>query len=468
MTPSKRRPRPWRRPGGIPPLWTQSFPFSCGPAALGSVLTALGWVTPRSRPREELALWREVTAVACPGAHPLGLALAARRRGFSTEVRIDGSRPWLGEHVRSAHDLLPPREYARVERLLGREGRELGIPVRRGPGGPGPTESGLLLVTAHEGPTTPADPHWIGLLSTREGLWVTDPRRSRPYRSARSLPEWWAVSGFGDTRSWVGIRSERLRPEAESRPRSPVAPGSRDPLPRRSSGQPRRPEPLLPVPLPGLASARARGPADALPRTAWSRAEALKLLEPPSRRREQNPELLWRRVRLAPGETLVEVGAGTGYFALPAARRVGPGGRVYAVDLSAELVELLRERKGREGLPQLTPVRSTVTSIPLPTGVADVVLLANVLHDLPLSTVTEAVRLLKPAGRFAIVDWRPSGGPGGPPRSIRLSPARAARLLARHGLVAEDRWGFGRSHYGLTLRRRSKVGPGRVHDGTRE
>ena len=64
---------------------------------------------------------------------------------------------------------------------------------------------------------------------------------------------------------------------------------------------------------------------------------------------------------------------------------------MYAVDLSDELVELLRG--AGPGVPtQLRPIQNSLTSIRLPSGVADVVLLANVLHDIPVSTLSEAVQ----------------------------------------------------------------------------
>jgi ubiquinone/menaquinone biosynthesis C-methylase UbiE len=192
---------------------------------------------------------------------------------------------------------------------------------------------------------------------------------------------------------------------------------------------------------------------EGLARRAWTRKEALGALEAPERRQSQDPEALWTRVGLKPGATVVDVGAGTGFFAVVAARRVGPEGRVYAVDLSEELVELLRERRDRESLPQLQPLRNTLTSIPLPSGVADVVLLANVLHDIPVSTLSEAVRLLKPRGRFVNVDWKKEETPGGPPLEIRLTPDEAEQLLEKHGLQAVERWEYGPWHYALVLKR---------------
>ncbi len=185
---------------------------------------------------------------------------------------------------------------------------------------------------------------------------------------------------------------------------------------------------------------------------AWSREEAIAALESPERRRSQDPERLWDRLALAKGATVVEVGAGTGFFALPAARRVGENGRVYATDLSEELVSLLRERAGTERLPQLVAVHNTLERIPLDSASADLVLLANVLHDVPEATVSEAVRLLKPDGRLVNIDWKPEDTPGGPPTQVRLTPEEATRRLEAHGLRAVERFEFGPWHYGILFR----------------
>jgi ubiquinone/menaquinone biosynthesis C-methylase UbiE len=204
------------------------------------------------------------------------------------------------------------------------------------------------------------------------------------------------------------------------------------------------------------ARAHASGPShspEGRAQRAWTREEALAALEAPERRESEDPEALWARVGLARGAAVVEVGAGTGFFALPAARRVGSEGHVYAVDLSAELVELLRERRDRESLPQLQPLQNTLTAIPLPSEVADVVLLANVLHDIPPSTVSEAVRLLRPRGRFVNVDWKREETPGGPPFEIRLTAEQAEHLFEKQGLRKVEQFDFGPWHYGLVMRR---------------
>ncbi len=415
-----------------PAFWRQSFPFTCGPAALGSVLTGLGWLAPQEPAQEELDLWRETTAIACPGAHPFALALAAHRRGFPAEVYYSGPRPWLWAHIRSKHALFRRGEYSMVEQNLERRCSADALPVYYGTAPPRAEHAGLLLTSARGAPGNDFDPHWIGVLPGAGVFTIADPLRRATYRSRETLPVWWERSGFEATRCWVAVG----RPPAGLA--TPRANGAGDPPP---SGEPVHHHHHSPS---------ASSP---LERRGWTREEAVRVLESPERRKSQDPAALWSRVGLAEGAVVVDVGAGTGFFALEAARRVGAGGKVYAVDLSKELVELLGERGAAAGLSQLAPVLSTLRSIPLESGIADVVLLANVLHDVPPSTVAEAVRLLKPNGRFVNVDWKKVETPGGPPLSIRLTPDEATKALERHGLRRTDEWSFGPWHYALLLER---------------
>ena len=177
----------------------------------------------------------------------------------------------------------------------------------------------------------------------------------------------------------------------------------------------------------------------------WTRDEAIALLESPERLESEDAQLLWRRVGLRSGMTVVDVGAGTGYYALPACAAVGPTGKVYAVDVSGPLIELLRERSAR--YPNLTPVRSRPNRVPLPDAIADRVLLANLVHGVPPATIVEAVRLLRPGGRLVDVDWRKEPTLGGPPVEFRLSESEASRVLQRYGLEVVARSSLGPAHY---------------------
>lgn len=184
----------------------------------------------------------------------------------------------------------------------------------------------------------------------------------------------------------------------------------------------------------------------------WSRAAAIATLDDPARRASEDPEALWDLAELAPGMTVVEVGAGTGFYAFPAGPRVGASGRVYAVDRSPELVALLSERAATRRPANVRALRSSVARIPLRSGVADRVLLANVLHGFPPGTVREAVRLLRPGARLLDVDWvKRSTAGGGPPVRHRLSPAAARRALEAYGLRLLSHRPFGPFHYALVF-----------------
>jgi len=185
----------------------------------------------------------------------------------------------------------------------------------------------------------------------------------------------------------------------------------------------------------------------------WTRADAVAVLDTPERRAHQDPAELWRRVRLREGDVVVDVGAGSGFFALPAAIVVGPQGRVYAVDVSEELVELVREKVEASRIRNVEPVLSTPRHIPIEDALADVVLLANVFHGIPPESVREAVRLLRPGGRLIDVDWKKEETPEGPPIEHRLAVPEATAALRAHGLVRVDSFELGPSHYVLVFER---------------
>lgn len=185
----------------------------------------------------------------------------------------------------------------------------------------------------------------------------------------------------------------------------------------------------------------------------WSRADAAAVLDAPERRHDQDPDQLWRRVGLKAGDIVVDVGAGSGFYAFPAATIVGPNGRVYAVDVSRELVDLIRERADVGRVRNVEAVLSSPTHIPIEDATADVTMFANVLHGIPAKTVDEAVRLLRPGGRLIDVDWKKKSTPEGPPVEHRLSVLEATQALRAHGLTRVDSFDLGPSHYVLVFER---------------
>jgi ubiquinone/menaquinone biosynthesis C-methylase UbiE len=106
--------------------------------------------------------------------------------------------------------------------------------------------------------------------------------------------------------------------------------------------------------------------------------------------------------------TVADVGAGTGYFTIRLARRVGRTGRVYATELSPEMLQLLGARVAREQLPNVELVRATATDAKLPARCCDLVLLVDVYHELasPPDVMAGIRRALKETGRLVLIEYR--------------------------------------------------------------
>ncbi|MGI0155937.1 MAG: class I SAM-dependent methyltransferase [Thermoplasmata archaeon] len=183
----------------------------------------------------------------------------------------------------------------------------------------------------------------------------------------------------------------------------------------------------------------------------WTEERARAVLDDPARREREDPRKLWRRAGLKAGMCVADVGAGSGFYSFPASDVVGRSGRVLAIDVSPELVAMVRARARRERRGNVVATLSRPGRIPLADALADRVLLANVVHGIPPATLREAARILRPGGLLIDLDWRKESAARGPPLAHRLSAAEARRALERYGLRAVGEWKPGPDHYALLL-----------------
>ncbi len=176
----------------------------------------------------------------------------------------------------------------------------------------------------------------------------------------------------------------------------------------------------------------------------------------PERRKWQNPDLIFDALGLGPGMTLADIGSGPGFFALQAAKRVGPGGRIYALDIQPIMLEKLTELAETEQLGNIEALISEENRLPLPDACVDAALLANTVHELlnPVELLKEAARVLKPDGILGVVEWRREPMEKGPPVEERLSPDQVESFLRQAGYLDLERFEAGPYHYGIHARRR--------------
>lgn len=144
---------------------------------------------------------------------------------------------------------------------------------------------------------------------------------------------------------------------------------------------------------------------------------SIKHLDDPERRRILPAQELLQQMGIKAGDTVLDFGAGIGYFSVPALDFVGESGKVIAVDLSKRMLKELRRRAGER--PNLT----TVQARDLGSYTADVILLVSVLHEVddPKLFLESCFTHLNPGGRVFVIDWQKEETPHGPPARIRIA-----------------------------------------------
>lgn len=131
-------------------------------------------------------------------------------------------------------------------------------------------------------------------------------------------------------------------------------------------------------------------------------------LERPSREREENPRLLLESLKIRPGDRIADIGAGSGYFTFRLSKLVGEEGKIYAVDIQAEMLTLIRNKAKELGVDNIELVQGTPLSPKLPEASVDLILMVDVYHEFshPWEMTVEMLNALKPGGRIVFVEYR--------------------------------------------------------------
>lgn len=164
----------------------------------------------------------------------------------------------------------------------------------------------------------------------------------------------------------------------------------------------------------------------------------LKKLNDPRRLTDIPPDYIWGKLNIEKSDVFVEIGAGTAFFSVAFLQKFKPA-TLYACDLSDVMINWVKENVSSKH-PNIVPVKTEEHVVPLDDGIADLVFMINLHHELedPSLSLAEAHRILKPDGKIFVVDWKKEDMPEGPPTKIRCLPADVEEQLKKAGFENVD------------------------------
>ncbi|MDQ5953047.1 MAG: hypothetical protein QG551_275 [Patescibacteria group bacterium] len=171
-----------------------------------------------------------------------------------------------------------------------------------------------------------------------------------------------------------------------------------------------------------------------------------------------NPEENLRHLKIKDGDTVADLGSGSGHYAGLLAKLVGSNGRVYAVDIQKDLLTRLASDLHKIGVTNVEIVWGDVENVggsKLRSGSVDSVVVSNILFqvDSKSGLVHECNRILKKGGCVLIIDWSESFGGLGPQTSDVVDASTAKKLFEQGGFIFKESVDAGAHHYGMIFQK---------------
>lgn len=168
----------------------------------------------------------------------------------------------------------------------------------------------------------------------------------------------------------------------------------------------------------------------------------LSIFEYPDRDRKLQIGRVMDLLGVQPGRSVADIGAGSGWFTVRAAQRVGPAGTVYAEDINPKAIQSIEERAQKEKLGNVRTVLGTPDDVKLPPHSVDAVLMLKVYHEIahPVPVMKELRETLKPGGKVGIIDRNGNGTDHGLDRKVVEQEMGEAgfRVEARYDFTKAD------------------------------
>jgi ubiquinone/menaquinone biosynthesis C-methylase UbiE len=166
----------------------------------------------------------------------------------------------------------------------------------------------------------------------------------------------------------------------------------------------------------------------------------LSIFESPGRDERLQINRVMDILGIGPGKNVADIGAGSGWFTVRAAKRVGDGGKIYALDINPEAVKFIDERVKREHLNNVTAILSPADGAPLP-GKVDVVFILKTYHEIaePITLLRNLRPSLAPQAKLGIIDRNGNGTDHGIDPKVIIKEADEAgyRMVERYDFVKD-------------------------------
>ncbi|MBV9088004.1 MAG: methyltransferase domain-containing protein [Acidobacteriaceae bacterium] len=192
-----------------------------------------------------------------------------------------------------------------------------------------------------------------------------------------------------------------------------------------------------------LAQAPAAGEHNQSRKTSEPYTGDLSIFEYKDRDQKLQIERVMDILRISAGKTVADIGAGSGWFSVRAARRVTPAGLVYAVDINPEAIRYIEKRASRERLSNVHTILSRSDDPMLSADSVDAVLLLKTYHEVadPVALLKNLRKSLRANARLGIIDRNGNGADHGINRDVVIREAREAgfKLLEEYDFVKADR-----------------------------
>jgi ubiquinone/menaquinone biosynthesis C-methylase UbiE len=185
-------------------------------------------------------------------------------------------------------------------------------------------------------------------------------------------------------------------------------------------------------------------------------ADRIATFERPDRVARLMPAEVTKALHLKPGDVVADIGAGTGVMTRPFANAVAPGGKVYAVDIDAEILNYLKDQIRKENLSNVICIHSKPDDPMLPKNSVDLAFFSDTTHhiDHRVDFYRKLSPAIKPGGRIAIIDAGPDS-PGHPHKDEELVPkGQTIREVEETGFKLIDDFTFLPRDYFVVLQKK--------------